>query len=261
MKMASGICVLSVVPVRFEPSDKSEMTSQLLFGEMFEITETSGSWVRIRCFNDGYEGWLDVKQFKRLSEPEVEMLQTMKTFIASDIIQLIYNVTTKTHFPLIMGSSLPGLAGTNLSIAGEDYEFESECIDPMIGSDGNRIVATAKQYINAPYLWGGRTPFGIDCSGFTQLVMKINGVSIFRDAAQQAQQGHPIDFISEAKAGDLAFFENADGNIVHTGILLNDYMIIHASGFVRIDSIDHEGIYNNVSQRYTHKLKLIKRFI
>ncbi len=259
--MAFGICVLSVIPVRSEPSERSEMVSQLLFGELFEISETSGSWIRIVNLFDLYEGWIDSRQCKRLSEPEVEVLQALNTYIASDLVQLIYNKTTKTNIMVLMGSTFPGIINSELSIAGEDYVFENDYIDPRQKVDGNKVADIAMQYLHAPYLWGGRTPFGIDCSGLTQIVMKICGVKIPRDAAQQAQTGNTVDFISEVAPGDLAFFENADGEIIHTGIFINEQMIIHSSGFVRIDAIDHEGIYNRVAQRYTHKLKLIKRHI
>ena len=258
--MPSGICVLSVVPVRSEPNERAEMVSQLLFGELFEIMEATGCWLKIVMLFDRYEGWIEVKQCKRLSDPELELMQSLNTYVASDVVQLLYNKTTKINIPIVCGSSLPGLISSSMNIAGEEYEYESEYIDPLKFIDGKKISEVAMQYLNAPYLWGGRSPFGIDCSGFTQIVMKICGVNIPRDAAQQAQKGKTIDFISEALPGDLAFFENADNQIIHTGILLNERMIIHASGMVRIDSIDHEGIYNVVAQRYTHKLKLISRY-
>lgn len=258
--MAVGICVLSILPVRFEPNDRSEMVSQLLFGEMFEISETFGSWLKIINFFDKYEGWIDSKQCKRLSDPEVEVLNSGKTYIAPDIVQLLYNKTKKVNFPILIGSSLPGLANSVMNLAGEVYTFESEFIEPLLPTERKKIAEVAMQFLHAPYLWGGRSPFGIDCSGLTQIVMKICGIKIPRDAAQQALIGTTVDFISEVQPGDLAFFENADNEIIHTGIFINDQLIIHASGFVRIDAIDHEGIYNCTAQRYTHKLKLVKRY-
>ena len=125
----------------------------------------------------------------------------------------------------------------------------------------SRLIDTALSYLNAPYLWGGKTPFGIDCSGFTQMVYKINGYSLLRDASQQATQGEALSFIEESEPGDLAFFDNADGDIVHVGIIMKDNHIIHAHGKVRIDRLDHTGIYNAERNIHTHKLRVIKKII
>ncbi|NTW32657.1 MAG: C40 family peptidase, partial [Bacteroidetes bacterium] len=124
-----------------------------------------------------------------------------------------------------------------------------------------KIVENAYMYLDAPYLWGGRSPFGIDCSGFVQMVYKLIGIRLPRDASQQASQGTTINFLSEAVPGDIAFFDNEDGIIVHTGIIINNGQIIHASGRVRIDNLDHEGIFQVKTKKYTHKLRLIKRII
>ena len=123
------------------------------------------------------------------------------------------------------------------------------------------MIETAYLFLNAPYLWGGKTIFGIDCSGFTQMVYKLNGHQLLRDASQQATQGDPLSFIEESEPGDLAFFDNEEGLITHVGIMLKDNHIIHASGKVRVDRIDHTGIYNNELRTHTHKLRVIKRII
>jgi len=110
-------------------------------------------------------------------------------------------------------------------------------------------------------LWGGRSPFGIDCSGFTQMVYKLCGMPLKRDAWMQAEQGQDIHLLDETQPGDLAFFDNEEGRIIHVGILTTKNRIIHASGKVRLDSIDHQGIFNSETKRYTHNLRLLKRLI
>ena len=135
----------------------------------------------------------------------------------------------------------------------------------LIGTNGinekDDLVKTAFLYLNAPYLWGGKTPFGIDCSGFTQMVYKLNGYKLLRDVSQQATQGEALSFIEESQPGDLAFFDNSEGEIVHVGIIMKDNYIIHAYGKVRIDRLDQSGIYNTEARKHTHKLRVIKKII
>ncbi|MGK0175927.1 MAG: cell wall-associated NlpC family hydrolase, partial [Ulvibacter sp.] len=128
-------------------------------------------------------------------------------------------------------------------------------------SNKENLINTAFMYLNTPYLWGGKTPFGIDCSGLTQMVYKLCGYKLLRDASQQAMQGEVLSFIEESEPGDLAFFDNSEGDIVHVGIIMKDNYIIHAHGKVRIDRIDHSGIYNIDTRRHTHKLRVIKKII
>jgi gamma-D-glutamyl-L-lysine dipeptidyl-peptidase len=259
--MAQGICILSVVPIRSGPSHYSEMISQLLFGEMFQVTEKMDSWLKVITEFDAYAGWINEKQCCFIDSDEFVRLNHDNTAVVTDFVQLIYNRTINLYFPVLMGSSLPAIDGKNMAIAGYEYVFESEYSNKLTKINGTKITEYARHYLNSPYLWGGKTPFGIDCSGLTQIVMKLCGIHIARDAAQQAQQGRAIDFISEAMPGDLAFFENSENQIIHTGIILYNQKIIHASGKVRIDEIDHEGIFNNDQHCYTHKLRFIRRFV
>lgn len=252
-----GICNLSIVPCRREPSDKSEMVTQLLFGEHFELLDSKGSWQLIRIAYDGYECWIDKKQFHAIKD--IQGISDASTALTTDLLQLAEDEKSGT-IPLVLGSSLPKRKGEKFFLGKQEYTFSGEAAFPFTKKKENNIAGTAKWYLNSPYLWGGRSPFGIDCSGFTQMVYKLNGIKLQRDAWQQAEQGKAHNFLEEANPGDLAFFDNEDGKIVHVGIILPEGKIIHASGKVRIDKLDHQGIYNEDMKKYTHRLRVAKKF-
>lgn len=252
-----GICNLSAVPCRKEPSDKSEMVTQLLFGEYFEILEEQKSWLLIKVAYDGYECWIDRKQIHLLND--LKGISDLNTAVSSDLVQMAQGEGGKL-IPVLLGSSLPKFSGKEFFIGKEKFSFEGEAVLPFGRKSKLPAIQEAAQwYLHAPYLWGGRSPFGLDCSGLTQMVFKLAGIKLRRDAWQQAEQGTAISFFEEAKEGDLAFFDNDKGKIVHVGIVLKDAKIIHASGEVRIDKIDHHGIYNHSLQKYTHRLRIVKR--
>lgn len=251
-----GICNLAIVPVRLEPSDRSEQVTQLLFGEHFTILEQQTKWSKIKIAFDNYEGWIDNKQYQEISEKQFDSLNESPIVLSADLIEFISNPKNEL-LPISIGSSLSFLNDDTLNISNFSFEGIRTCgVKPK--SD---LVKTAYMYLNAPYLWGGKTPFGIDCSGFTQMVYKLNGYNLLRDASQQATQGEVLSFIEESEPGDLAFFDNEDGNIIHVGIMLDNNYIIHASGKVRIDRLDHLGIYNAETNRHTHKLRVIKKIL
>jgi cell wall-associated NlpC family hydrolase len=161
----------------------------------------------------------------------------------------------------VLGSFLPNYKKNNVSFNKNEYIFDGLTVDSSKKNSKNKLIENAYIYLNAPYLWGGRSPLGIDCSGFTQLLYKLNGVQLPRDASQQAKVGQTLSFVEESEAGDLAFFDNEEGNIIHVGMVLDNNRIIHASGKVRIDRLDHQGIYNVDTHKYSHRLRLIKKII
>jgi gamma-D-glutamyl-L-lysine dipeptidyl-peptidase len=251
-----GLCNLANIPLRLEPSDRSELISQVLFGEHFTILEQNQKWSRIRLDYDQYEGWLDNKQFAIITAEQFNQLSKDSIVLNNDLIEYITS-PNNLLMPIPLGASLSFLNHEAINIDSLAFEgLKSSGIKPK-----ENLVSSAYLYLNAPYLWGGKTPFGIDCSGFTQMVYKLNGYKLYRDASQQAKQGEALSFIEESEPGDLAFFDNEEGNIIHVGIIMEDNYIIHASGKVRIDRLDHLGIYNAETNRHTHKLRVIKKII
>jgi len=251
--MEYGICNLAIIPLRAEANHRSEQVSQVLFGETFEITDWKDDWVKIITTADNYAGWIGRLQFIMLGHLAYKRFKQTPPPLTYRPVTQAWKISNNSVLYLPIGSSLAFLEGTTCHIGDERFEIIGE-----IGETEN-IAATVTSFLNTPYLWGGRTHFGIDCSGLTQAAFKLQGINLLRDASQQAEQGYAINSLHETKLGDLAFFENTEGKIVHVGIILNNEKIIHASGKVKIDAIDEKGIYSEDLKRYTHKLNTIRR--
>lgn len=252
-----AVCHLSAVPLRASHADTSEIVSYILFGECLKLSEQHGSWVKVITALDGYEGWMDIKQCRIITSSEFDQYTVYQYIMGLGVTHPVRHSSGDLLY-LFTGSKLPQIENNTFILAGEEYTFPEP---PSLISREQEIDVcdAARFFLHAPYLWGGRTICGIDCSGFTQLVFSICGKKLMRDASQQAEQGVTVDFIQEACAGDLAFFDNAEGKITHVGIMLNNHEIIHASGRVKIDKIDNEGIYSRDLNKYTHKLRIIRR--
>lgn len=257
--MSFGICLLSVIPCRKEPSSTSEMVTQLLFGETYNVEERHEDWIKITTSFDNYPCWISFKQHTKLDDAEYKKLQV--TNLSSELVQIMNHANQNLVFPVTIGASLPHFKDNSFSIREHSFYFEGQTSDVSKQKSIKEIKETAYLFLNAPYLWGGRSPFGIDCSGFTQLVFKLNGYKLPRDASQQVHLGKALSFVEEAEPGDLAFFDNEAGNIVHVGIVLENQEIIHASGSVRIDKFDHYGIFHSENKKYSHVLRVIKKII
>ncbi|TMM55854.1 NlpC/P60 family protein [Maribacter algarum] len=248
--MQYGICPLSVVPIRATADDAGEMVSQLLYGEHFKILEHRKRCSRIRLAFDGFEGWVSNRQIVIIEEKDYEILENSNNVkYSSDLISFV-SEDSGTLLPIIIGSSVQ-------KVKALPHTFEGSTIDSK--REKFNLVQTALTYLNAPFLLGGRTPFGVDSSGFTQMVYKINGYSLKRKSSEQSVQGEALSFIEESEPGDLAFFDNKEGIIDHVGIIMKDNYIIHAFGKVRIDRLDHTGIFNAETRNYTHSLRVIKK--
>ena len=255
-----GICIQSLVPVRKQPSDQSEMSNQLIFGDLLIIADVKDQWFLINTSHDGYEGWVDIKQIAIIDHHKFEELKNEQPVYLTSICGKAVGDDGNT-INLVLGSRLPVYKNNTITIFKGTYLIEGNIQHETPECTGQNIVNIAMKYLGAPYLWGGKSPFGIDCSGLTQAVFGMSGINIARDAYLQAERGETINFIDESRAGDLAFFDNAEERIIHVGIIINNKQIIHASGEVRIDNIDHQGIYNEELKKYTHKLRIIRRII
>lgn len=254
-----GVSRLSIVPVRSKPQDSAELVSQLLFGEHYVIIKSSDDhkWYKVQTAFDQYEGWIDAKQHHSISKAYYQQISDSEYQICTDLVAKI--LSNKEVNYITAGSVIP-LLNNPIFKKEEDVSFTgtSKSLYQKIGAGS--LLSYAKKYLNAPYLWGGRTPFGIDCSGFTQVVFRMSGYELLRDSSQQIKQGEEVE-LAEAREGDLAFFTNAKGKMNHVGILLSSKEIIHASGKVRIDTLDQKGIYNSETNTYTHDLFKIKRIL
>lgn len=249
--MKKIICLLPAIAVRSVADHRSELTTQLLFGETARVMEEEKEWLHVSCDWDGYEGWVHSRQVHHLEDQEYQRLLELEKKV---LLNMVLPVSPSGI--LVRGSTLYP-SGT-IPVAGSS-DSEQKPLDERAGRE--QIVSWAMEYLGTPYLWGGRTPFGIDCSGLTQLVFKLSGVRLERDTGQQVLQGEPVHLLADALPGDLCFFDDEEGKIVHTGIIIPGEKILHASGKVRADLIDHHGIYDRTAERYTHTLRTIRRVV
>ena len=251
--METFVCENVFMPLRAAPSHKSEMLSQVLFGEKYTIIDQAGHWFKVHTLFDNYSGWIDQNHLLH-SEYKGSVtgfvLQKSLPCFRNDRTRLVLEAGCEIYNPDFSSKSFS--AGENQYSAGDDFS-------ETIVKNSDSLADTAIRFINSPYIWGGRIPSGIDCSGFTQLVYKLNGIHLVRDCKDQASSGTSISFLEESIPGDLVFFDNERGTISHVGMIISMGLVIHASGRVRIDTIDHQGIFKKEIGGYSHRLRIIRR--
>lgn len=255
--MSIVACPLSIVPVRKDGSDRAELVTQWLFGETAEVLERTAKWSRLRLHLDGYEGWVDNKQM--VAAPGALPTSAKRSIETSTLVDV-----GETQLLLPMGAvvEFPERRDKVIPLQGE-VKHTGRTTSDLQGSIALRAMLMTRPFLGTPYLWGGRTPWGVDCSGFTQMVYLLAGLQLPRDAYQQAEVGTTIELLDLAQPGDLAFFDNDEGRIVHVGFVLpgpdGEKFIVHASGMVRMDKLDQQGIFHLQEKGYTHKLRIVKR--
>lgn len=248
-----GVSVQGFIPVRKDPHESSEMVTQILFGEFVEILDEEGKWQYIKCLFDNYTGWIDKKCINETElKDEAAYINTNNGFT-------VFNERSQEKVFLPAGAILPEIEDNSFQLAKINFKIGEK--DGLVKPAEFHPVEKIENLRTIPYLWGGRCGYGIDCSGLTQLLCRIGGKNIPRDASEQSAIGQTLSFMTEAKKGDLAFFDDTEGMIHHVGMILQDQKIIHASGKVRIDRIDQQGIFNEDIGAYTHKLRVVKRVL
>ncbi len=256
MEKKYAICTVAAAAIRKEPSHRSEMTSQLLFGETAELLEEKEEWRKIKCTYDGYEGWLTYHLIENIDE---KFVASTSPFVSTGLLNPATLPDQLVNLP--MGSSLTGFDEETRLLWDDKHKYHGTYRNTAVPGTDDLLWHTIQPWMNAPYLWGGRTFMGVDCSGFVQTVFKVLGVPLQRDAYQQAAQGLPVENVELAITGDVAFFNNENGRITHVGIVLNGDKIIHASGKVRVDTLTEKGIFVKETGEQSHQLHSIRRMV
>jgi hypothetical protein len=257
--MKTGISFQGFIPIRREPSESSEMVSQVLFGETFEIRESRGAWRLISLDFDGIEGWVGSESIN--SFEEADRTEKGPEGAPGMVVHPMVELTDRSHggkLILPAGSLLHGQPGKGYTIRGMQFECSTEgaIVIPGSRADPEQI---SEALLSIPRLHGGRSGFGFDAPGLIQFLCRAMGISIPRNCREQAGVGSAINFIHEVRKGDLAFFDNPDGVITHVGMVLGKNRLVHVYDRVRIDKLDQQGIFSTEREGYTHRLRIIKR--
>ena len=265
-----AISLHSIVPVRAEAREGAEQNTQMLFGELCAVLEEKPRWYRVQLESDGQEGWVDAKMICPMKPEEYASHRDALKNAATVIMPMAYAVSENNGqtVPLTAGTKLTnyqlqmtnGASSARFEVLGVGFRIDpSMVITKPLEMTQASLLQAVRFFLNVPYLWGGKNALGMDCSGFTQVIMSLFGKHLPRNASQQAEQGRKISELGKAQAGDLVFFDHEDGRISHVGILLDSERVIHCSGRVKVEKIDGKGIFNAETGDYSHHLVSIRR--
>jgi hypothetical protein len=258
-----GVIHCSLAAIRKAPTEKSEMINQMLFGECIIVQKVLLRWQYVESVYDGFAGWINGLSLVSLADDQLIHFESENSTVLPRLSRAVIHGKGDSTIHLVPGSVLPSYRGENgeFHLGGQQYSLDCPVEQDAMRPDRKRFVDTGFSFLNSPYLWGGRSPFGIDSPGLIQVVGKIHGICLPREIGQQVTIGSTVNFIEEAKPGDLAFFDDEEGEFAHAGIIVDKGRILHASGSVRIDALDHQGIFREDIGEYTHRLRVVKNII
>lgn len=273
--MVRAVALHSIVPVRSNPAEDAEQLTQMLFAETCDIIAEKCRWKQVKLHLDGQQGWVDAKMVSPLSEDEYKVLEASADSAAIVRLPMTYAVSGNNGqtLPLTAGTRLPAYNNGTFSMLGVTFRIDQQAVAlTPLPLNADELMNAVRFFLNTPYLWGGKNALGMDCSGFSQVVMSLFGVKLPRNASEQAREGQEVPSLQEAVAGDLVFFNHADlnpeqTNISHVGILLNSSRVVHCSGRVKVEKIDDNGIFSveirdfqHPDGQYTHHLASVRRY-
>ena len=250
---------LATAAVRARPRLDAALTSQLLFGEPVLLLQNLGEYQRVRCPEDGFEGFVRTDQLLAVPE-DVFVAQLSRPAFNLDLFSMLRG--PQQGVPITFGARLADFDGLRLQHGGQYFEYSGQAaLTDDITASADTLLRLAYKWLYVPGMHGGRTPMGVDPVAFVQLVYRILNLRLPRRADAMVERGELVDFVVQAQVGDVAFFDNAKRKIEHVGLLLPDSKILHVGDRVRVDALDHYGIFNYDLGRYTHRLRVVKRVL
>ncbi|THH41349.1 C40 family peptidase [Neolewinella litorea] len=241
------------------PSAGAPWVSQLLLGEVVQVLEPGERYSRVVTPEEELEGYVLTDQLVTVDEATYRRQLDCPAFA----LELFCPVFSDNFgMPVTFGARLPAYDGIQLLHAGQRFRYSGQALlSENLTADADMMLRLARKWLFTPELRGGRTPTGIGSSELVQLVARLVGLRLPRAAADMSSMGRPVDFVVQCQPADLAFFDDGRGRIEHVGLILPDSQVLHVSGRVRVDPLDHFGIFDREGRRYSHRLRIVRRFL